>query len=151
MGNHPSFGTTLAWDRAGGTSYTNIGQVTSDIGGPDFSRGSIDTTNHAGDGYRTKMPGLIDSGQLGFAVSFDPADATHVYTTGLLEDLDNDGCTLAAFKITMNVCTASVTSSVWTFDGFVVGANMSSPLEGHHGMDVSIEISGKPTLTVVTP
>jgi hypothetical protein len=152
MAEHPSFGTTLAWDRAGGTSYTNIAQVVSDISGPGFSRGSIDVTNHADtDMFRQKMPGLIDAGQISFQVAFDPAAATHNWATGLLDDFDNSDCTLAAFKITMNVCTASVTSSTWTFDGFVAGAAMSAGLEDVHRMDVTVEITGKPTLTIVTP
>lgn len=152
MAEHPSFGTLVAWDRAGGTTYVTIGQVTSDITGPGFARGSIDVTNHSDtDMFRQKMPGLIDAGQVGFTVAFDPADTTHNWATGLLDDFDNAGCTLATFRITMNVCTASVTSSIWTFPGFVTSASMTAGLEDVHRMDVSIEISGKPTLTIVTP
>ena len=152
MAEHPSFGTLVAWDKAGGTSYSTIGQVTSDISGPGFSRGSIDVTNHAdSDMFRQKMPGLIDAGQISFTVAFDPADATHNWATGLLDDFDGDGCTLPAWRITMNVCTALVTSSTWTFDGFVAGMDFSAGLEDVHRADVTVEISGKPTLTIVTP
>ena len=147
MADHPSFGTIVKVDFAGGSSYSAVGQMTSDISIVSMSRGVVVVTAHD-DTWATKLAGIPDAGQLGFTVSYDPADTIH---EDFVTEIDADACTLPTWEITMHVCTAVVTSAVWTFAGFVSGAALTSPLEGKHEMAMTIEISGEPTLTIVTP
>ena len=147
MADHPSHGTVVKVDFAGGSSYGAIGQITSDISIVSMSRGVITVTAHD-DTWATKLAGTPDAGQISFTVSYDPADAVH---EDMVTEFDADTCTLPTWEITMKMCTAVVTSAVWTFAGFLTGAALVSPLEGKHDMALTIEISGEPTLTIVTP
>lgn len=144
---HPSHGTTVSVDFAGGTSYTAVGQIDGDIQITSLSRGPIVVTAHD-DTWVEKIAGIPDAGQLTFSVIFDPAEAIH---EDFVTEFDADACTLPAWQIVMNVCTATVTSATWTFDGFLSGAPLVSALEGVHKMTLTVEISGEPTLTIVTP
>jgi len=148
MTHHPSFGSELKWDPAGGTGYSAIGQV-HDIKGPNISRGTIDTTDQddaSGDGYRTFLPGIPDGGDITFTIGFDPNNTAHTQGagTGLIGDFVNDGCTPATFQHTLKLCGGT---AIWTFPGFLTGFSPSSPLEGEQTADVSVKIAGKPTLS----
>lgn len=147
MADHPSHGTVVKVDFAGGAAYTAIGQITSDISIVSPSRGVITVTAHD-DSWATKIAGIPDAGQVSFTVSFDPAIAIH---EDFVTEFDADACTLPTWEITMHMCTAVVTSAVWTFAGFITAAPLTSPNEGYHAMALTIEISGEPTLTIVTP
>lgn len=146
MVHHPSFGATLGVDLAGGTSYTTIPQVM-DITGPGISRGSVDVTAHdSPDGYREFVPGLADGGEVGFELGWDPGTVTHtqVSGSGILSDFEADGCTLAAWELDLHVCSGTV---IWTFDGFLTGAEGAVPIEGQLTQSITIKISGKPVVT----
>lgn len=144
MTHHPSHGSILEWDPAGGTSYVAIGQV-QDISFPNITRGTIDTSTHDID-YRTYMPGLSDGGDLSFTISLDPANSAHVGGggTGLLGDFDRAGCTIPAWELTLNVCSGT---AVWTFDGFPTGFSGSVGVEGELTADITVKVTGVPTLT----
>ena len=150
MTHHPSFGSILSWDPAGGTSWAALGQV-QDITGPSISRGSSEVTDHdskvSASGFAEFLPEVADGGEVGFALGLDPKNTAHVggTGTGLLGDFENDGCELAAFKCTLNVCGGT---AIWTWDGFLTGYNPSTPVRGQHTADVTVKVSGKPTLTV---
>ena len=150
MTHHPSFGSILAWDPAGGTSYTAIGQV-QDISGPSISRGSTDVTDHdskvAASGYAEFLPEVPDGGEVGFAIGLDPQNTAHIggTGTGMLGDFETDGCDLAAFQLTLNVCGGT---AIWTWDGFLTGFNPTAAVRGQQMADISIKVSGKPALAV---
>jgi len=144
---HPSHGTLVGVDFAGGTSYTDIGNIDTDITPAGLSRGVITTTAH-GDTWATKMAGIPDAGQLSFGFIFDPATAVH---EDFVTEIDATACTVPTWQITMNMCTSVVTSAIWTYAAFIVTCNITSPLEGVHRADVVMEITGLPTLTIVTP
>lgn len=147
MADHPSHGTIVKVDFAGGSSYSAVGQIVGDIAIVSMSRGVVVVTAHD-DTWATKIAGIPDAGSVSFTVSYDPADAVH---EDLVTEFDADACTLPTWEITMKMCAASVTSAVWTFAGFLTGASLTSGLEGKHEMALTIEISGEPTLTIVTP
>lgn len=149
MTHHPSFGSLLAWDPAGGTAYSNVGQV-HDITFPDISRGDIDVTDQddeASNKYRAFLPGIPDGGNITFDIGFDPTDADHAQAsgTGLLGDFERSGCTLPAWQLTLKMCSGT---AIWTTDGYVNSFNAQAPLEGEQLASVSVKVSGKPTLTV---
>lgn len=142
MGHHPSFGAALAWDPAGGTSYVTVGQV-KDINGPSLTRSTIDVTDHdSTDGFREFVSGLVDPGEISFTIGYDNGNAQHA---ALLTNMASDSCTMAAWQLTLNVCSGT---AVWTADGFVTGFAPSTPIEGENTVAVTVKVSGKPVLTV---
>ena len=119
-----------------------------DISGPDISRGDVDVTDHDSTlGWREFLPGLADGGAVSFTIGFDTTNTAHRGTagTGLLGDFDRDGCTMPAWQLTLNLCTGT---GIWTFDGYPNGMSFSVPVEGENTADLSVKITGKPTLTV---
>lgn len=145
MTDHPSHGTIVKWDPAGGTTYVAIGQV-QDISVPNISRGTIDTSTHDTDA-RTFLPGLTDSGDFSFSLVFDPANTAHSGGggTGILGDFDRAGCIIPAWEVTLNVCSGT---AVWTFDGFPTGFSGAAPVEGALTVDVAVKVTGRSALTV---
>ena len=147
MTHHPSFGSVLQWDPAGGTAWSAVGQV-KDASGPSISRGTVDvSTQDSTSGYREFLPGLADGGDVSFALGWDPTDADHQQGagTGLIGNFVNDGCTMAAWKWTVNTCSGTY---YWTFDGFLTGFSPSVPMEGELTADVSVKVSGVPTFNI---
>jgi hypothetical protein len=147
MSHHPSFGSALLWDPAGGTVYVAIGQV-KDIAGPTIARGDIDVTDHDSSlGYREFLPGLVDGGNYTFTIGWDSQNTAHLQGvgTGLLGDLEQDGCTLSTFEHTLTQCAGT---AVLTFAGYVNAFAMNNPVEGEVTADVGVKISGKPTMTI---
>lgn len=147
MTHHPSFGSAMKWDPIGGTVYVPVGQV-KDITGPAMTRGDVDVSDHdSATGYREFLPGLTDGGVVTFIIGFDPQNTAHIQGvgTGLLGDFEGSGCTLAAWEYTLAVCAGT---AVWTFDGYVNGFTQNAPVEGELTADLSVKISGKPTLEV---
>jgi len=152
MVKHTSFGSTLSWDPAGGTSYTAIGQVT-DISGPSVTRGDIDATDHdsavdnGGDGWREFAKGIPDGGDLTFGINWDPVNLNpHGQTsgTGILSDFEDTTGDLASWKLDLHTLSGTME---WAFDGYLNGASFEHPLEGIHTAEITVKISGKPTLT----
>ena len=147
MTHHPSFGSVLQWDPAGGTAWSAAGQV-KDISGPSISRGTIDVTDHdSSSGYREFLGGLADGGDLSFTLGWDPSDADHQQGagTGLIGDVEQETCTLPTWKLTVNTCSGTY---YWTFDGFVTAFSPSTPVEGELTADVTVKITGKPTFNI---
>lgn len=151
MAKHPSFGSSISWDPAGGTDYAAIGQIT-DITGPNISRGDVDVTDHdnavsqGGGGFREFTQGIPDAGDLTFGLIFDPINKTahnQESGTGLLSDLENTGA-LASWLVELHTISGTLE---WEFDGYVNGFGVDSPVEGTHTAEVTVKINGKPTLT----
>jgi len=144
MPHTPSRGVILNVDMAGGTSYATVGQV-KDVNGPNIARGEIDVTDHdSEDGYREFLPGLVDGGDVSFDIGFDKTDTAQIGGpgTGLLGDMEQDGCTLPAWKLIMKACSGT---AYWLFSGFVNAFGMQNPVEGEQLASIGIKISGKPT------
>ncbi len=149
MADQPGYGATFYWDPAGGTAWSNIGQV-KDTTMPNITTADIDTTTQddaVGDYYRTYLPGIPDAGNFTFEINWDPNDADHAQGvgTGLLGNFEQNGCTMPAWRVTPNMCSGT---AIWTFDGYVNSFSGVIPLEGVLTASVSVKISGKPTLTV---
>lgn len=135
------FGTVLAWDPAGGSSYSNIGQVSS-ITGPGLARDAVDSTTHDNaDMWRSFMKGLKDGGELSFDIVYDPVLGTHNYTTGLLSDFDADA-TIPNFRLTF----PDAGTTEWIFPGFLTGFETQEPIDDLMKASVTIKVAGTPTL-----
>jgi hypothetical protein len=136
-----AFGTLIQRGDGGGPeNFTTIAEVL-DIRGPGIRRDTSDKTNHSSpSGWEEVMPGIKRSGEVTFSVNFIPTENTHDAGAGLLKDL-NDG-TLRNFKLKFP--DGAVTT--WSFSGYVTGFEPTAPVEGNLTADVTIKLSGVPTL-----
>jgi len=122
-----------------------------DISGPSISRDTFEVTDRDVTGnYKEFWGGYSDGGDLTFAVNWDPlSDATHGTgsTSGMLYNLETtDMCSAkAAWEVQMDLCGGTAT---WTFDGILSGFEMSAPENDVLQADISVKVSGKPTLVI---
>jgi len=140
----------VSWTNNG--TYTDIGQVR-DITGPNIERDAIvvppDHDMTGGD-YQLKFAGVPRAGQVSFSLNWDPKSTIHSQSAnGLLESFDDyyNGTSLPGWQYQNPNMTGG--TATWTFQGFVQAAtpNMGA-VQGSFEAELTIEISGKPTLTV---
>lgn len=140
-GPYSSFGTLVQMGDGGSPEvFTTVGQVL-DIDGPEFSTDTEETTNQSSAGAFEEFIATIKrSGELTFDVNFDPDDATHNQTTGLVAAYQNR--TLKNWRVLMPTNPARR----WDLKGIVTGMGMTAPVAGVLRSSVTIKISGQPTL-----
>jgi predicted secreted protein len=127
-------------DGGGPETFTTIAEVMS-ISGPGLTSDTIDVTSHSSTGgFREFIMGLSDGGEVTFTINYNPTQATHNATTGLLRDYINR--TRRNFKIVF----PDGSSTTWSFTGVVTGFSMSAPTDAQLSADVTIKVSGAPTL-----
>lgn len=152
MVRQPSFGATIAVDWASGTSYATIAQVR-DISGPSVSREAIEVPpdhDMVGSAWQLKFAGIPTAGQMTFELNLDTSNGTHVGAgnLGLLGSFDTyyNGTSLPAWRYQN---TRAIGTATWTFDGFVAGMDFSmGDVQGSQSASLTVEIAGRPTLTV---
>ena len=121
-------------------SFTTIGMV-GDISGPQLSRETIDVTTHdSPNDYDESITGLKNSGEVTFKINWDPGNATHDGTTGLLKKYE-DG-------ILTNFQLLNVAGDLISFAALVTGLGPSFPVNGVIQSDVTLKASGT---VVITP
>lgn len=135
-----SFGTFLqVGDGAAPENFTTVAEV-GDISGPAISRDTEEVTNHSSpNGYEEFITTIKRSGEVTFPINFIPTDPTHDQTTGILAWID-DGI-LRNFRILI-----STTGKRWQFAALATNFEAASPVVGKNSGDVTLKISGKPTL-----
>lgn len=121
-------------------TFTTIAEVT-EISGPSLALDVIDVTSHdSTGGWREKIGGLLDGGEVTFTINYLPSNATHNATTGLLRDLKNR--TKRNFKLVF----PDAGSSTWSFTALVTSFEPSEPIDDRLTADVTLSITGQPTL-----
>lgn len=135
-----SFGTFLqVGDGGSPESFTTIAEV-GDISGPAVSRDTEEVTNHSSpNGYEEFITTIKRSGEVTFPINFIPDHPTHDQSTGVLGWID-DGL-LRNFRILL-----STTGRRWQFAALATNFEASSPVVGKQSGDVTLKISGKPSL-----
>jgi predicted secreted protein len=136
-----SFGTLLKIGN-GGTSETfaTIAEVR-DIKGPNLKLNTKEVTSHSStDGWKEFIGTLLEGGEVTFQVNWLPADATHSYSAGLVKDLV--GRTKRNFQIVF----PSASPTTWSFTALVTGFNPGALVDGELQGDVTLQVTGKPTL-----
>lgn len=127
-------------DGAGSETFTTIGELRN-ISGPSLSADVVDVSTHASPGaYREKIATLLDAGEITFTVNYIPTTATHNATTGILATYKNR--TLRNWQLVF----PDGSSTTWSFSGFVTGFQPSEPVDGELSADITITLSGQPTL-----
>jgi hypothetical protein len=106
------------------------------------------TDHDSTSGYREFLAGLNDAGELSFAIGWDPLTAAHgtAVGTGILSDFLDEQCTMTTWELALNIC--GTKTATWTFAGFLTGFSPSYPVEGENAADVTVKLSGVPTLTM---
>lgn len=141
-------GTTLYW--IDGSTVESV--AATGISGISAQRDNIETTTLA-DNAKTYMPGLMSPGSAQFSIQFDPSNAAHVK----LHDAYKAGTTLkwalgwsdgvVAPTIDAGEFTLPTTRSFLTFEGFIQDVPFDFSLNTVATSQLSIQISGMPTLT----
>lgn len=118
-----------------GVHFDDVANVT-EIGILDASAETIDVTAHdSADGWREFVGGVKDGGELSMSINYDPA------VHGAIFDLlGEDG---VSHKITMTDSGAAIAE----FDGIVTGFSVGAPFDDKLSGEVTIKVTGKPTVT----
>jgi len=138
MAKYAAFGALLKkGDGASPEVFTTIAQV-GDITGPSQKADTIETTTHDNaNAYRTFIAGLLEGGDIKVPIFFDPANSTH---TGLITTLE------ARVACNFTLVIPSSPTKTWSFAGVVTDLGHSYKLKDAIMADLSIKVSGKPTL-----
>lgn len=136
-----SFGTLIKIGDGGAPEvFTTIAEV-KDVSGPEITRLMETVTNHSSPGgAREQIPTTYELGPITFPVNWLPQNATHSYSSGLLQDL-LDG-TLRNFQIVLT----DVGATVWTLPCIVAGLGPDAPVTGVLGAEITLEVARQPTL-----
>lgn len=135
------FGTLFKRGDGGGPeAFTTLAEVVS-ISGPSLSMDTVDVTHMESTGtYREFIPGLKDGGEVSVTLNFLPADATQNATAGILKDYNDR--VLRNFQIVF----PDSGNTTWTIAGYVTAFEQETPLEDKMTAEVTIKVSGEPTL-----
>ena len=119
-------------------NFTTILQV-QDITPPSPKMETDDATAHdSTSGWTEVKPTLLDGGEVKFGILWVTSNATHNATTGLLADLKNR--TLRNFQLVFP------STATWAFAGYVTSFAPKAPVKGLLKADVTITVTGVPTL-----
>jgi predicted secreted protein len=118
-------------------NFTLIAELR-DITGPGFDETILDITNHSTSaGYKEKLPGVQDSGQLTFDVNWVVQDPTHRYSTGLLRDKFN------RTKRNFQIIWTDTGATLWAFAAYVKAFQPTGAVDGILTARVTLEITGQ--------
>lgn len=134
------YGVLLKIGDGGGTEvFTTIAEVR-DIEGPELELEAKEVTSHDSAGWREYIGTLLTGGEVSFDLNFIPTHATHSYSSGLVKDMVNRN--RRNFKLVF----PDVGATTWTFAALVVGVKPSGPVEDELSAEVTLQITGQPTL-----
>lgn len=120
---------------------TTIAEVT-DITPPGFSRDTFELTHHQSPNmWREFGKSLKDGGEVSFSINYIPTNSTHNAATGLLGDFANNSTT-----DTWAIVFPDTGGTTWSFPGIVTDFSPSAPIDDKLAADVTLKISGQPTL-----
>ena len=136
-----SFGTLLK-KGDGGTSenFATIAEVL-DIEGPELGLDTEESTSHdSAGGWEDLVGTILRSGEIGFEINYVPTNATQNAATGLIADMKN------RTKRTVQLVFPNVSNTTWSFAALVTKFKPKAPVAGKLTADVTLKLSGQPTL-----
>ncbi len=138
----PAFGTLMQiGDGAGTESFTTIAEV-KDITPPQFSRETIDVTNHSSPGgWEEVIASIKRSGNVSFDCNWIPNSPTHDFASGLGADFQS------GVNRHWRIVFPAAAGITWTFSGFITAFNPAAPVLGVLGLSITIKVTGQPVLT----
>ncbi len=135
------FGTILKIGDGGGTEvFTEVAELLT-LSGPSMSVGTVDATHTASpDTHREYLAGIADGGEISCSFNWKPTD-----TNGQAAALTR---AQARTKGNWQIVFSNTDASVLAFSGIITGFAWETPLDGTVKLNLTIKVSGKPTLTV---
>lgn len=116
--------------------------------GPTMRNEIFDTTTHNSSGvFREKTAGLVDAGDLSFAINFDPADASHSAAAGLLNMFSQRIENQYQIEFPNMGAVGAPGNSYWEFSAFVTQFEVSTPIDNVLEASISLTISDEPDFT----
>jgi len=136
-----SFATLLqAGDGATPENFVTIAEVR-DISGPDLTLNVEDATSHDSvAGWEEDVATTLDGADISFEINYVPTHATHDAATGLISLME--GRTLRNFRLVF----PDGIPTTWTIPAHVTKCNIKEPVKGVLRADVTLTVSGQPTL-----
>jgi len=114
------------------------------IGGPSFEAETIEVTHLRSPGmWKEYIGSLKDGGELTFDLNFLLDDPSHSAATGLLSQWNSDG---VPARDEWEIVFPNDAATVWLFNGFQTGFEVTAETGDKLAASVTIQISGKPTL-----
>ena len=134
-----AFGTQfLAGDGANPEVFTAVAEV-ADIQGPSFAKEAIEVTHHGSpNGWRERISGLKDGGEVTLTLNFLPQDASQDVDTGLLSQLYGDDVN------NYQIILPDDDATTITFGAVVTGFTVAEPVDDKLSADVTLMITGEP-------
>lgn len=124
-----------------GIAYTEIAGA-QNIGGPSLSTDIEDTTSHdSPSGFEENVATIIRTGEMKLDINYDPSNATHDGTTGILYRQKNK--MLGPYQLRF----PDADHTMFSFDAWVSSLDPSEPVAGKVTAAVAFKITGVPTLT----
>ena len=152
MASTESFGLILYLDATSGGSpslYTQVAGVT-EIGGLfSFDRSIIDTSLISAE-VKEFLAGQLDPGSVDFGLLFDPSEATHSDTTGLIYTMKTRGLFSWCLKIPASTAAGAVATYMY-FQGVTTALNPAGSQDDVIRATVSIKMSGLPIFDPQAP
>lgn len=133
-----AFGTLLKkGDGASPEVFTSIAQV-GGFSGVNQKADTIDITTHnQANAYKAFTAGLLEGGEVKFPIFFDAANATH---SGLVTTFE------ARVAVNWQLVPPFSPAAKWSFSGLLIDIGHKYELNGAIMADITIKVSGKPTL-----
>jgi len=120
------------------STWEEVAQIR-DLSGPAAEADQIEAS-HRGSRWRKYVAGMVDGGEVSFDVVFDPDHGSHDPTVaGSMYDLLESG-EVQQYRITFPGQAGATTTA--TFDAFVSGFEVTSPLEDAITADLTLKITG---------
>ena len=121
-----------------GVAAVEIASV-KNIGGPSLSLDTEDVTTHdQATSFEENVGTVLRSGEISLDIVYDPANATHDASTGLVYRKED--------KIRTHFDLVFFSTYNWTFFGLVTGFEPTGDIGSALGATVKVKITGQPTL-----
>lgn len=120
-------------------TFTTVAEVR-DIEGPELELEAKEVTSHDSSGWREFIGTLLTGGEVSFDLNFIPSNATHGATAGLVKDM------LDRTRRNFQLVFPDTESTTWAFTALVVGFKPSGPVEDELSAEVTLQVTGQPTL-----
>ena len=121
-----------------GVAKTEVAGVTN-ISGPGLGLDVEDVTTHdQAAAFEEVVATILRTGEMTLEIVYDPADATHDASTGLVYRIED--------RIFSYFDLIFLSTYNWTFFGYVTGFEPGAPVAGALTGTVKIKITGQPTL-----
>lgn len=142
-----SKGTKLQRGDGGGPEvFTTIAEVR-DLKAPSESVEAVNVTHQDSPAAEFISNNIVDGGEVTFGINFIGSNAQH---QGLRADLRAG--TLRNFKLLVNDKTLDVDKTTISFSGIVTNFDgPEAPVSGHYTANITVKVSGLPTVAYATP